>query len=308
MIVEALERADTPAQIDEEPFRDGYAALLMPLALAGAVAGLRSRAGARRALGRSPSRRRGRRLVDDVSNGPRPWRRLVTRPKRTWNVLAHAGRTRRGSAAARSSSSPTTTPRPPAAVFDQSPQRWLAAHLPGVRSSGPTRRSAVVAGGPAPGAGGARRRDGAAWPLAAGAALSALNPPCAPTSPAARSSPARTTTSARSRSLVALAERLRARPVTACACCSLLRRRGGPSGRHLRLHRAPPAPPRPAAHLGAQPRHDGLAELILAGGRGAVRMEDYTTPASATSSRAAAPRVGRAHAAGRARPRRAPTR
>src|SRR5207248_2536922 len=48
MLVEAFEQVGTAARVEEVRFRDGYARLLMPLAVAGLVAGLRSSRGRRR--------------------------------------------------------------------------------------------------------------------------------------------------------------------------------------------------------------------------------------------------------------------
>jgi Zn-dependent M28 family amino/carboxypeptidase len=66
-------------------------------------------------------------IVDDASNGKRPWRRLVASQKRTWNVVAEAGDpagSRTLVVLAHHDAAPTGY------VFDPSLQQWLAKQFP----------------------------------------------------------------------------------------------------------------------------------------------------------------------------------
>jgi hypothetical protein len=103
------------ARVEEVPFRDGYAAMLLPLNLA-ALTGRRVPALAAALL-----------VADDVSNYKRLWRRAVTRPKTTTNVIAEAGdpdSDRTLVVLAHHDAAPTGL------VFDQSFQRALARRFP----------------------------------------------------------------------------------------------------------------------------------------------------------------------------------
>ncbi|HLJ04271.1 MAG TPA: M28 family peptidase [Solirubrobacteraceae bacterium] len=128
-LAERLTRAGSPASVAEVDFLDGYALLLLPLGLAGLVAGglhlsgrSRTRAGLLAAVASAL-------VIDDVSNGRRLWRRLVGRRRRTWNVTATAGdplAARTLVVLAHHDAAPTGR------VFDQSFQRWLARRFPKV--------------------------------------------------------------------------------------------------------------------------------------------------------------------------------
>jgi hypothetical protein len=103
------------ARVEDVPFRDGYAKLLMPLN-ALALAGNRALALAAAAL-----------VADDVSNYKRVWRRAVSREQTTTNVIAETGdpaSDRTLVVLAHHDAAPT------GAVFDQSFQRWLARRFP----------------------------------------------------------------------------------------------------------------------------------------------------------------------------------
>src|ERR1019366_3640876 len=86
-----LDRAGAQTRMEEELFYDGYARQLLPFGLACLAAGVWSLIGRRRLLPAVIAAAATAALIDDVSNGERMWRKLVTRPKRTWNVVAHAG-------------------------------------------------------------------------------------------------------------------------------------------------------------------------------------------------------------------------
>jgi len=128
MIVEAFARAGAPAQVEEVPFRDGYARLLMPLAATGLLVGLHSSRGRRRPLSALVAGAATAALVDDVENGRRLWRRAVARPRPTWNVVAEVGdpdADRTLAVMAHHDAAPTGR------VFDPTFQRWLARRFPG---------------------------------------------------------------------------------------------------------------------------------------------------------------------------------
>src|SRR4051794_1123187 len=152
IVAEALERAGARTQIDEEQFLDGYAALLAPLGLAGLLAGLSAARGRRRPLRALLAAAATAALIDDVENGRRPWRRLVTSPKTTTNVVAECGdeaADRTLVVIAHHDAAPTGQ------AFDPSFQRWLAHRFPDL----------------------IQRTDTAIplwWPSAAGTALAAL--------------------------------------------------------------------------------------------------------------------------------------
>jgi len=88
---ERLEHAGCDARIEEEQFLDGYARVIGSLAAAGALAGvaaLRSRwRGAASVAGAAVTVA----IADDISNGPRLFRRAAGRARPTWNVVARAG-------------------------------------------------------------------------------------------------------------------------------------------------------------------------------------------------------------------------
>ncbi len=128
-LADRLSRAGAPARVEEVDFLDGYAQLLLPLGLVGLGAGVAALAGRGRRLAATAAVGATACLVDDVSNGPRVWRRLAGRRKRTWNVLAEAGdpaAERTVVIIAHHDAAPTGR------VFDQTFQRWLARRFPAV--------------------------------------------------------------------------------------------------------------------------------------------------------------------------------
>jgi acetylornithine deacetylase/succinyl-diaminopimelate desuccinylase-like protein len=123
-LAERLERAGAPARVEPVTFRDGYARLHAALVGAATVAGA---IGGRRPWARAVAATALAALVDDVSNGPRVARRLVTRPQPTQNVVAEAGdraAERTLVVYAHHDAAPT------GAVFDQSLHRAVAARFP----------------------------------------------------------------------------------------------------------------------------------------------------------------------------------
>jgi hypothetical protein len=127
LLVDAFASAGTAARIDEVTFRDGYAALLAPLAAAGLVAGLGSSGGRRHLGAAAVAAAAAAALVDDVENGARHWRRAVAEPKATWNVVAQAGDAdadRTLVVLAHHDAAPTGR------AFDPGLQRWIARRFP----------------------------------------------------------------------------------------------------------------------------------------------------------------------------------
>jgi hypothetical protein len=103
------------ARVEDVPFHDGYAKMLLPLNLL-ALSGSRPLALAMAGL-----------VADDVSNYKRVWRRAATRPKTTTNVIAETGdpgSDRTLVVLAHHDAAPTGL------VFDQSFQRQLARRFP----------------------------------------------------------------------------------------------------------------------------------------------------------------------------------
>ena len=206
-----LENAGAAASVDEEHFRDGYAKLLLPLGVAGFVAARLVGTGRGRALGGVLAAAAAALTVDDVENGRRVWRRLVTRPKPTWNVVAEVGdpeAIRTLVVMGHHDAAPTGH------AFDQSFQRWLAGHHPELHPAHRHRAADLVAGRRRAGP---HRGRGPARPPAAGPhrlrPVGAVGRARRRHRPRARSSRARTTTSAARRPWSALAERLRDEPV-----------------------------------------------------------------------------------------------
>ena len=118
-----------PARVEEVPFRDGYARQLLPLGAAGAAAGAVALAGRARLAAVLVGTLAACAIADDAANGRRSWRRLVTRPRTTWNVVAETGD--RGAERtlvllAHHDAAPTGR------MFDPSLQRAVARRFPGL--------------------------------------------------------------------------------------------------------------------------------------------------------------------------------
>jgi Zn-dependent M28 family amino/carboxypeptidase len=86
-----LEQAGCSVAVDTEQFLDGYAPLLGGLSATGALAGLAALGGRARRLASLTAAAVAAAIADDVSNGPRLLRRAAVKPKETWNVVAEAG-------------------------------------------------------------------------------------------------------------------------------------------------------------------------------------------------------------------------
>lgn len=118
-----------PARVESVPFRDGYALQMLPLGTASTAAGVLALAGRSRFAAALVSALAGAAMADDAANGPRIWRRLVTRRRRTTNIVAEIGPAdaeRTLVVLAHHDAAPTGR------IFDQSFQRWLARRFPDV--------------------------------------------------------------------------------------------------------------------------------------------------------------------------------
>lgn len=128
-IARRISETGWPAQVQEEEFYDGYAHVIGSLAAAAAVAGvgalttrLRKPAGLVSGLVAAA-------IADDISNGPRLFRKAITERKATWNVIATAGEEgaeRTLVVLAHHDAAPT------GAIFDERAQAWLSETFPGI--------------------------------------------------------------------------------------------------------------------------------------------------------------------------------
>jgi hypothetical protein len=129
-IAERLRAAGCAAEVEEEAFLDGYAEVMRTLSAASLAAGVA-------ALAPAPARRLAglaaaaitAAIADDVSNGPRVFRRVRSQPRTTWNVVGACG----------APDAPRTLvvlahhdAAPTGAIFDPRFQAWLGETFPGV--------------------------------------------------------------------------------------------------------------------------------------------------------------------------------
>jgi hypothetical protein len=129
-IEERLAQAGCSSWVEEEPFLDGYAKVIGTLARAGALAGVAALSSRRlakvAALGAAAVTTA---IADDISNGPRLFRRASTKPSTTWNVVARCGdrqASRTLVVLAHHDAAPTGL------IFDDRAQIWLGERFPGV--------------------------------------------------------------------------------------------------------------------------------------------------------------------------------
>lgn len=126
-LAERLTGAGARARIDQVTFRDGYALQLLPLGSAGALAGALALSGRARVPAAIVSALAAVAIADDADNRRRVWRKLITRPKPTTNVVAHVGAEdaeRTLVVLAHHDAAPTGR------IFDQSLQREIARRFP----------------------------------------------------------------------------------------------------------------------------------------------------------------------------------
>jgi hypothetical protein len=90
-IADRLTAAGAPAQVEEAKFRGDFAAVIGTLAAVGAAAGIAATTQRGRKLGAVAGAVVAGLIADDISNGMRPFRKLVRPEQTTWNVIAEAG-------------------------------------------------------------------------------------------------------------------------------------------------------------------------------------------------------------------------
>ena len=128
-IAERLDQAGCDAVVEEEPFLDGYARPIGMLAAGGALAAVAGLSRRWRKLGGVAGAAVTAAIADDISNGPRLFRRATSRPLTTWNVIARAGdpeADRTLVVLAHHDAAPT------GAIFDPHAQAWLGQTFPGI--------------------------------------------------------------------------------------------------------------------------------------------------------------------------------
>ena len=239
-LAERLTAAGCDAEVQEEQFHDGYARVMSSLAGASALAGVAALASrrTRRAAGTVAAAATAA-IADDVSNGPRLFRRATGSPRTTWNVVGHCG----------AADAPRTLvvlahhdAAPTGKIFDPTLQARLAEQFPGILERIDTSLPlwwALLSAPAMVAVGALRHRRGLIAAGIAGSAVAAAvfeDVARSPIVPGANDNLSAVAV------LVALAERLRARAGGGAAgAARLLRRRGGDPGRDLRL-RPPPLP------------------------------------------------------------------
>jgi hypothetical protein len=122
-----LSAAGAPARVDAVRYLDGYAKIMLPLGAAGTVAGALALTGRGRRFAAALAAFGGVAIADDIDNRRRFWRRLVARRRATTNVIAEAGdpsADRTLVVLAHHDAAPTGI------VFDQSLQRAIARRFP----------------------------------------------------------------------------------------------------------------------------------------------------------------------------------
>ncbi len=264
------------ARVEEVPFRDGYARQMLPLGAAGAVTGLVALAGGARLPAVLAGTLGAGAIADDAANGRRHWRRLVTRPRTTSNVLAETGDAdaeRTLVLLAHHDAAPTGR------VFDPSLQRALARRFPELvqRTNESLPLWWPIIGGPALVAlGAATGRRGL---LAAGTALSLVNTALGADIARDRIVPGANDNLSGVAVLAGMAERLLARPVQGlrvllCSCGAEEVLQGGIYAfvdTHLRRLD-------PASTWVLNLDTVGSPHLVMLEGEGVLGIEDYTDP------------------------------
>jgi hypothetical protein len=128
-IAQRLERAGCQVRVDEEQFLDGYARVIGTLAGGAALAGVAALGRRTRKAAAAAAALVTAAIADDVSNGPRLFRRATTPPRPTWNVVAGCGdpeAERTLVVLAHHDAAPT------GAIFDDTAQAWLGELFPGI--------------------------------------------------------------------------------------------------------------------------------------------------------------------------------
>ena len=128
-IVRRLEGACGGVRIEEEQFHDGYARVIGTLAAAGALAGVAALAPRTRLAAGAAAAVVTAAIADDISNGPRLFRRATAPLRPTWNVVGRCGdpqATRTLVVLAHHDAAPTGV------IFDDQAQAMLGERFPGV--------------------------------------------------------------------------------------------------------------------------------------------------------------------------------
>jgi hypothetical protein len=125
-----LQGAGCESQVDEAQFLDGYAKVIGTLAQLSALAGLTAVANRRaETLAAVTAGAVTAAIADDISNGPRLFRRATTKPQTTWNVIGRCGDPSADHTLvllAHHDAAPT------GAIFDERVQAWLGERFPGI--------------------------------------------------------------------------------------------------------------------------------------------------------------------------------
>ncbi|MDQ6835703.1 MAG: M28 family metallopeptidase [Actinomycetota bacterium] len=273
-IAARLGAAGCPAEIQEAQFLDGYARGIRNLAAAGAGAGLAALVSRRLAkLGSVTAAAATLAIADDISNGPRVYRRLGERRRMTWNVVGECGDVaapRTLVVLAHHDAAPTGQ------IFDERFQAWLGERFPGLLERVDTSLPLWWAMLAAPGLvalGAARQARGM---LAAGVAGSAVGVAAFQDIVSSAIVPGANDNLSAVAVLVALAERLRREPIedlrvllVSCGAEEVIQ--GGIYGfaqRHF------PTLPRDRTWF-LNLETVGSPRLVLVEGEGPVVMEDY---------------------------------
>jgi hypothetical protein len=272
-----LDRGGAPAHVEPVPFRDGFARQMLPLGTAGTVAGLLALRGRARGRAALLGTLAAAAIADDADNRLRLWRRLVTRPRLTTNVVGEVGPAeaeRTLVVLAHHDAAPTGI------VFDQSLQRWLARRFPGLvaRANASLPLWWPIVGAPLASVVGAL--TGRRSLAAAGTTLSIVTGALGADLARMRIVPGANDNLSGVAVLVGLAERLAAQPLdgvrvllASCGAEEVLQGGVYPfAARHLR-------PRDPARTWVLNLDTVGSPRLVLLEGEGVLRMEDYPDPA-----------------------------
>jgi hypothetical protein len=129
-ITQRLRAAGCDATVEEEQFREGYARVMSTLSITSGLAGVAALASRRaRPVAGAVAGAVVAAIADDVSNGPRLFRRAASPTRTTWNVVGSCGET----------SAPRTLvllahhdAAPTGKIFDDTFQRWWGETFPGI--------------------------------------------------------------------------------------------------------------------------------------------------------------------------------
>ena len=273
-IAQRLRAAGCDAEVQEERFRDGYARVMGTLSITSGLAGVAALASRRaRPVAGALAGAVTAAIADDVSNGPRLFRRATGPARTTWNVVGGCG--------------PVDAPRtlvllahhdaaPTGRIFDPRFQTWLGETFPGIIERIDTSLPlwwTLLTAPTLVALGSLRGRRGLIAAGVAGSALGAAVFEDVARSPVVPGANDNLTAVA---VLVALAERLRARPVyglrvllASCGAEEVIQ-----GGIHGFARRHFPALDRDRTWF-LNLETLGSPQLILLEGEGPVVMEDY---------------------------------